>query len=784
MSTFSFKVSEGLYLVKQELDVKAPKKEVDVPVNHVAVIDCSGSMSWELPKIREQLKKKLPKLLRDKDTISVIWFSGRSEFGVLLEGEPVASLADLKDVNQAIDRWLKPVGLTGFKEPLEEVPNLVARVAKKTPGSVFSLFFMSDGCDNQWPRADVLKAAEKAAGSLASATFVEYGYYADRPLLASMAEKAGGSTIFADDFDKYAPAFEAAMQRKVSGAPRIEAAVAGDPVLGFAFMMVNGEITTFDASAGKVSVPEDSSTLWYLSSSCVGSQMRNVVDISKVAFDTDGDGLGVTDAAFAAVSLFSLRMKPDVVYPLLSALGDVRLIELFSTCFGKQKYSEFMETAKEAAFGKGRFEKGWDPNKVPRDDAFTVLELLDILSSDDDTRLLLEHESFKYSRISRARVDASEKLTDEETKELQDIAGKMALERDVSKVKELQDRLSELTAKKVPSLKFETAPAPEGYEVSGLTYNETRPNISVRVQKPGTVDISSRLPENLKGKVPDKFDSFVYRNYAVVKDGLVNVEKLPVKISAKTAAALDKAWAPGFSELQRAGDADIDLAVILDLKALPIVNRKMVKSVSARVLFEKEYELAQAQGRQKVYNHYKKEHFPRVSEGFEQKYGTEATTWLKEQGLTDFSGFSPKSVQAESKDFYNGKELVVSLKGLSSLPTVAKLKEMVAKGKVNDAGSLMLPALNEVDGFLASSVYKSAKKPEAVFEAWLDGQQEDARKTVRGLIGELAVIKFSVIVGQVWFQEFKSLDENTMDVTVGGKTLSCKVEAREVEIKI
>ena len=41
-----------------------------------------------------------------------------------------------------------------------------------------------------------------------------------------------------------------------------------------------------------------------------------------------------------------------------------------------------------------------------------------------------------------------------------------------------------------------------------------------------------------------------------------------------------------------------------------------------------------------------------------------------------------------------------------------------------------------------------------------------------------------MVVGQVWFTEFASLDENSMSVTVDGQKLDCKVEAKEVQIAI
>ena len=135
---------------------------------------------------------------------------------------------------------------------------------KKHPGSVASLFFMSDGCDNQWRRPEIIQATEKAAGGFSSCTYVEYGYYADRPLLTAMAEKSGGSLILAEDFDRYAPLLEAAVQKKLTGAPRVEVKIEGDPIGGFAFALADGDLLTYAIEGGVVNVPEDLRELVYL----------------------------------------------------------------------------------------------------------------------------------------------------------------------------------------------------------------------------------------------------------------------------------------------------------------------------------------------------------------------------------------------------------------------------------------------------------------------------------------------------------------------------------------
>jgi hypothetical protein len=760
----SYQIAPNLHLVKLTIGKEQPKVATPPPTNHIAVIDCSGSMYGELPKVREQLKKKLPKIMRPDDTISIVWFSGKGQFGTLLEAEPVATLTDLATVNAAIDRWLKPVCLTGFKEPLEEATRLIERISKKRPGTAFALLFMSDGCDNQWNRQDILKVVEAAAGKLAATTIVEYGYYADRPLLTAMAEKAGGSLVFAQDFDAYAPAFESAMQRKLSGVKKIEVTIPGDPVGGFAFATHDGDLLTFGIEAGKTQVPEGITDIWYVSPTAVDK---------SVYYDRargDNESLASQAAAYAALSLFSVRMKPEIVLPILKMLGDVAFIEEFGGLFGKQRYSAFMDAAKLAAFdATKRLVKGYDPSKVPADDAFTVLDLLQLLASDDGNKLLLDHPEFKYSRIGRAQLDASANLTADEQAELAKLQAEMTATKDAKLIGEIATKIAALTASKQEALKFteDKSANPDGYAISNLTYNEERPNISVLVRKSGTVDLTGRLKDGEHAKVPRAFPTFIFRNYAIVRDGLVNVAKLPVKVSDATF------------------DGDSNQGVyILDLSRMPIINRLMVKAASAKTLFEKEYALTVARAAQKVYNAVRKEKFPRTSEGFEIMYGPEATAWLKEQGFTDYSGFGPKRTQAEARDFYMGKFMTISLKGLSTIPSMNEFKKQAAKGKLNAGAQMMAPVVKEIEDFLASDVYTKAKAKDALFEAWLEGQGKAATATTRALISEMARTKFAISIGQVWFTEFASLDECSLEITVDGNKIQAKVEMVEKKIDL
>lgn len=772
------KVSDTITLKSTQVSVAPQAKPVDVATNHIAVIDCSGSMSYELPRIREQLKKKLPKLLGEKDTISIIWFSGRGQCGVLLEAEPVATLVDLTMVNQAIDRWLNPIGMTGFKEPLQEVSKVIERIKAKRPGTVFALFFMSDGCDNQWPRGDILKVVEAAAGSLASATFVEYGYYADRPLLTAMAQTAGGQLIFAQGFDTYQPAFEAAMGKKITGAPKVEVRIPEAPIGGFIFTLVDGDLVTYGVEKFKAQVPEDTREFWYL------------VEDSHPYNDklNDKASEAALMAAYAAVSLYSIRMNSDLVLSLLKALGDVDFIERFATCFGKQKYSEFMDSAKAAAFNPAlRYTKGYDPTKVPAEDAYTILDLLRLLASDDDNHILMDHPEFKYSKIGRSRIDADEVLTPEEQTQIDEINGKLAKTKKASDIKVLQAELAAIMNSKKGALVFTANPAPDGYSISSLVYNETRPNVSIGVRKTGTVDLSGRLPDGPDlAKIPKVFSTFIFRNYAIIKDGLVNVEVLPVRVTKATADELSKVLPPEAKPTNISMSGNFVVGVI-NLKALPVINRKMVASVSARDLFVSQFELIRTKAAQKVYKEYLDSRFPKTASAKDKaEYGEVAAKWLLEQGF-GYNGYAPPhTTQAESTDVYMGKELEVSVPGYKTLPKVAEVRDRIAtKKKQTTPGALMSEYVEEVEKYLASDDYTKAADKDAAFKAWIEAKAKGSVQKARQLMYQMACTKFSVIVGQTWFKEFSSLDESTYPISLpDGSSIQCQVTMKEVAIKI
>ena len=725
----------------------APTKLVEPALNHVIVIDVSGSMYSDLPGLRTQLKNKLVSLVKDQDTVTMIWFSGRDHYGVLLEGEPIRTLTDLSQIHKAIDRFLVPQGLTGFKQPLEEVSKVIGRLSKKNNHG-FSMFFMTDGYDNQWGQTEILKAAQALESLLVNATFVEYGWNCNRSLITKMAETVGGNYIFSENLSAYQVIFEKELAKR-SGGKKIEVRLKTPAAHGFVFAQdKDGGLITFAVENNSVRVPE------------------NIQEIAYFTRTRDGDSLDPTEDAvhwsvYAGLAALSQRMMSTEIFDILADLGDVALVNKFVNCFSKQDYSEFeaMALAGSRDFVH-QFVQGRDLNAVPPEDAYTVLEALRDLADDDENLLYLNHEAFGYKRIGAARVDVADTVTD---KEINLLAEKVRNANKADDLNAIKDEIDALQASKV-KLVFEKHDKDAGVPVSKLVYNSDRPNVSILTRSEGSI----KLPENQFKKLPERIDSFIYRNYTIIRDGIVHTRVLPVSLAKDT---FDLLQSEGLlqGETYKTGRV-----YVLDLSPLPVINRQMVKSVTAKDLCTKLWKLQQLKAEQKVFNDAFKSDFERVSESFALLYGEDAADWLKEIGITDYNGFNPKTVAGAFDDVYIAKILKTTIKGLSSLPKVEEVRKKLATlGGKNPRDVLtisqwvMVPALERLDEFKASKTFQSSKNQDALLGTWLDAEKAEITKQTRALMLEIAQIKFAVVVGHVWFQDLGSLDNTTYELDVG-----------------
>ncbi len=792
MTEVSHQVNKDLWLVEVPVGKTAvAKPAVQPPVHHIVIVDASGSMAYELASIRLQLKNKLPKMVAPHDLVSIGWFSGDGQADMLVTAEALADLTDFQAVNKAIDR-LHDVGMTGFMDPILMIERVCGEVRKSHPNHVASAILMTDGGHNgRATRAQLLAAAEKASGGLASFAWVAFGHYADLPFLTQLGEKSGGSVVLAEDFRRWEPVLEAALKRRAAGGKKLSVPVPSvvEVLGGIAWSVKDDEILAFGIENHAFVVPPDTTSIWYLSPSKVGAVARGTLtEVAKAESKAVNPLHKSLAAAYAGVTLFGLRMKPKLVKPLLRALGDVALVEEHAVAFGRQRVASFVDHAKLAALSpSGRFHKGYDPSKVPAPDAFTVLDLIDALQSDEGNRVMLDDARFVYNAIGRGTVDAGEVVTPTEERELEKLR-EDARGRSVVALKALATREAEILARKRDRLVFVKDPPADGYPVSGITTNETRPNIGINVTIPGHVDLTARLAGmaphgEVKTLVPASFPTKIIRTRSIIADGLLNVDALPVRLTSATWEVLAKhgVLPPMY----------FPETVVIQLATLPIINEQMTLDVTPDVIFTAEWDLTTARCAAKVHNAYKARLAPKGLGFMGVKYPADVALWLKEQGLTD-GGFNPKRTDAESKDVRRIKEVDVSLKGFDSATKIkpedvlgfmqtnaAVVAGTAAKGAkvktLTPSQMLFVPAIEECEAALA-------KMSAADFVTWIDAKVAASKAKVRHLLRKMAQIKFSISVGGCW--PFESLDETTATMQLGGHAVVCTLNLVEKDIPV
>lgn len=706
-------------------------------VNRIFVIDCSGSMGSELPKIRQQMKNKIPQLTSVGDTVSLIWFSSKGESGILQEAVEIKSLKSFDNLNQSIDRWIRPVGLTGFVDPLLLVNKIVDKV--RGNGGVTSLMFLTDGFENQSSERDVLSAVK--ALDVDAVTFVEFGYYCNRALMIKMADEVGGNVVFNESFEQYDDTFTLLLTKPIKSGKKRVVPLNVPATFGYVYWLDNGDICSAIVENEHVSLSENVKEIYYIADVPLGNS----------------DDTGV----YAAVYTLSQRMLGGEALSLLGKLGDVRFIEMFTNCFSKQDYSEFQVAIKDAVFvNTSRFVDGQDFNAVPKEDAFTVLDMLDILANDEGNKFHPNSEHFVYERIGVKRDQKNATVTADE-KEL--ILEKIKLANTKDELEAANKELADLLAGK-HELKFIPEDEDGGYNVD-LVFNETRANVNIRVRIPGYVNLEH-------DGVPKEFATFIYRNYTMVKDGIKHssMNCLPFELCKES---FTKLQAEGLLSGEKWAEGKIFL---IDVKKLPVINRKMATKVSAKEFFEMCAEMNIMQSSQKVFNTFYKNNFPYKSEGFALLYGDENAEWLKTIGITESNGFNPSSTKGAVTDVYTATEFNVKIAKCSSIPTINdKLIEKFKKTpeKLTLSESLCAPALKHCLDAIGTDGFKEM----------LETNKKKIVTDVRSYILAIAKIKFCILVGHVWFDEFASMDENSMTVNVIGQDFTCTAEVRNVEIE-
>jgi hypothetical protein len=661
--------------------------DIAIPMQRIVVVDCSGSMYGELPKLRTQLKNKLPTMVAPDDTLTLIWFSSRGECGTIFENLNITNAKDLQAVNTAIDRFLVARGATGFKDPLEKVVELAIASSDRP----VSLNFMTDGGENQSSRSEIIKVCTKVADTVASSVVVSYGYYADDAFLTQMAEEMGGEMIGAGDFQSYTDVLTRSLNTRASGKRKIVEGLPLDTMI--VGHMDESYVTAKADASGKVAMP----------SNCIAYSY----------FTGSGDIAEVEDefAAVQVVGALVQRGESDKALELSGLIGDETLFNTVQNAFSKQDFNRVVALvgAYHPFVDKPRNLKlKQDPN------AYNVLTLLMDLADTEGNFLHISHPEFSYSAIGGKRETVAD----------------------------------EGGFKPVFSSKEGEVKA----AISTLKFDEDRPNVSILTRREGSVS----LPKNELG-FGESVDSFIWRNYAIIRDGIVNVKKLPVVLTKATYDLLKQNGIP-------LEPFKVNTTYVIDVSGMPVINRSMAAPVTAKDMFTWQFDLYKLRVSQKILN--SRIEKPEFSEDFAKKYGEDGAAFLKQYGVTP-GGFSPKTTKGESVDAYVAKALEISLSGLNSIPKISDVEADIAAGKnLTPAKQVVAKALKDLE-------------PITDNEAAL----KMLKVNIAILRDKIIKAKFGVILGRRIFTDMTSWDDNTKTMDFGlSKPIKASAELVDKEV--
>ena len=763
------KIKEDLFLINQKIKKEVIQiKTFVLNTHHIFIIDCSGSMYDELPKIRRDLYNKISTDLKQDDFLTLIWFSGRGQCGVILEDYQLKSNISINKVKELLDRYLTTVGLTAFKDPFVEAKQVISRVIKNKPNSLHSLFFITDGYDNQYSTKEILNAVAEVKEELANSTVVEYGWYCNRELLSKIACEMGGVHIFSEHFQDYEPYIQKEFKNQ-KASKRKYVKLDGKISCGYAFnITADGEVINYNVNENnEVLLNEDEDGFYYFSESPIGEEEKMYL-MSKATRDGyDDEKKSLYSALYASLFSFSRMSDYNKVSEILKFVGDARFIVKKANTFGTQKINEleaeFLEAVKDENV---RFVEGYNPDLEPAEDAYCVLDLIEDLMCDEENLWYPNHEAFKYKRIGAKAVVKAAGVTDKDKEDLEELLKE-------GKLNELKDKIDEVS-KKDKGLVFVCDDENAGYPITDLTWNEKRANLSVQVRYPGYVE----LPENNFPSLPKIFKTVKFRNYTLIKDGVVHTYNLPVSLAKATFEKLQK------ESLLKGEVYEPGKLYVLNFSSLPVINRLMVNTMSAEELFRNEYELLKLKANNTVFNHYRKMKIGKVSFDFIETYGEEATNWLKELGITSY-GFSPATTLEKTGEEIFVNSLKVKIDKLTLMTAEKEFLKVLEKIKnkedLTPRESLLVPPIEEFEAFMKSM---QGIDDEKIIESWIDKKSKLFRKRKNQLMNEISKSKFLCIVGKSWFKEFKSRDEKEMTLNIDGVDIKFELDDKMEKITL
>lgn len=287
--------------------------------------------------------------------------------------------------------------------------------------------------------------------------------------------------------------------------------------------------------------------------------------------------------------------------------------------------------------------------------------------------------------------------------------------------------------------------------ISSVVGNETKANISILMKIPGTCE----LPEDRPSNLPKTFETFIWRNVAIVKDGELSVETLPVALSKD---AYDR-----LSEARVMNEPWIEGHIYkIDLTQFALTSWK--GPLDPEEYAQDHLNLLYAKATRKVLRHLIEQYLPEEHlKTIKETYGEESAAWLESIGMTD-NGYAPKTERKEHTESYEARELSIKTIGMDIPSVNALLRKIDGNKKLNAGDEYLKTVMSQVTKAL-NELNTNEEKLE-----WLEATRRENSEEIDRLSSILEAKRMAIIADGAWFKNYGPQEDG---ITVALIDASC-----------
>jgi len=664
-------------------------------VNHILIYDRSGSMYNLLHDVVEDMIGHI-NTIPFGDSISIGWFSSEGNYRFILKGFVIKDSESYINIASLLRKNNTTINLTCFSNILIDATEVISETRDVLPGK-FNLMFFTDGYPVVSNYQNEIANIMIALGRLAMevSSSIFVGYGGYyNKELMSKMVNKVGGVLV---HSSRLTDFTEAMKSFVNAnTSRSNAIYIAYNEADVFCIDLNNNVVSVPFSAGYVSIPQNIKEFYVLTCGYEGKPTHP---------DSMLPGL------YASAMIMSQQLKSDVALDIMQLIGDVHIVKLVSNAWTNADYGKAESAMLDGVRGFG-FKEGVKLGAIVPSNTFCLVDLIDLFQSDSDAFFLPYVTGWEYKRIGSKR-----------------------------KTREGYPKFTHSNEVKCAFTDF--------------TWNSTRLNLSILAKINGSIELSDDCSKFGFAKT---YPTWVWRNYAIVKDGVLNMDGIYAQLSKET---YDKLYKEG---VVTQSPYDLNMVYWIDLTSIPLVNRSIATgNISAKkyceyLWLEKLYEAEMKYLKYKL-TQYEPE--KAVSEAFTN----EQNEYLKSQGVTA-NGFSPPTDEEEATDYYYATEFDVKIAGYSSLPKIDDVLDKCKSGKkLTDSQAMVKSVIDSIDIDIAQG-----NNPVPTIKNLING----AKKRLKTVRHTTQMSRFAILLSKKWFEDLDTRDGATLELSGHNFTFSIR----------